>query len=308
MNTTLVKSMLSCLSTLGRKEAFADEVHVSQQQTTDSFTRGIGRRAIPPGPIRYLSPAQRLQRAQFTNRCPAINYGDFMPAEMAKAICLRLAGDKGGESILRGYLNRPDTYRLALVNLAAFYAQPKNFDKEQVRYVFTSLKTHVVNNPNDRFARLAFALLFRAAFFLPESVRLLEELYLDFPDYTPCISALAATLGELGWRETCKDYAEEALRKDPDNAQAAALLEEQLCDRYSERHHAKLCCFFSVTVASDAHAVLHFPYEKVDLDLFYPFNPADRPSKAFSLWGFLLETTGRSPKSASCEEPSHKAD
>lgn len=80
-------------------------------------------------------------------------------------------------------------------------------------------------HPQDIFARLLSALyLVETPRHKPEAaLKTTENIYLMAPNYSPAISVMAVLLSLFSLNESAKDYAREAITKDPHNFQAVGI-------------------------------------------------------------------------------------
>lgn len=141
-------------------------------------------------------------------------------------ICLRLRGENP-ETILKPLLNNQAYSRKAWLNIIAdFIAKPLP-DPERATQYLQAIKEHNQVYQQDPFARLLQSLLLFELSYRAEALEVVENLYLDFPAYSPALSLMASYLNISGLHEGALSFATEALEKCKDNAQALAVLRRQ---------------------------------------------------------------------------------
>jgi tetratricopeptide (TPR) repeat protein len=141
-------------------------------------------------------------------------------------ISMRLRGEDA-ESILAPLLDRQGYDRIAMVNIIANYLNKIHPDRSQEPRYLAQLDEHINNNPHDVFARLLQSLMLFQSRDREKAFDLIEQLYLDSPSYSPSLSVMASYLYLKGIYEGAESFAKEALEKNPENAQAYAIVESR---------------------------------------------------------------------------------
>lgn len=149
-------------------------------------------------------------------------------ARVWRAICIRISGEDAYLEFKNILESDPDN-RLAFVNLIANcltrYPTTDICDDQDRLSAFAHLQDYMNQNPHDIFAKFlnSFYQIETPRYNPKAALKEIENIYLISPDYSPAISTMAVLLSVSSLNESAKDYAQEAMTKDPHNFQAIGI-------------------------------------------------------------------------------------
>lgn len=162
---------------------------------------------------------ENLEKIRSDLNALIIKYPDISDLYLWRGIAGRIAGHDTSEDLLHVLEADPDN-RLAILNLSALpISSAKEFMADiNLTEPLKRVEDYLSRYPTDAFANLIHAVLQHFKRFEPnKTIKNLEKIYLAQPSYAASVSVLAAVLDQDNRKPAALDFAEEALKLDPQN-------------------------------------------------------------------------------------------